>query len=90
MVRSLGDMMLANGSAAFGIFDAAQWGGLVTGVGSTCSLPLLGVAMAAVGLKTSLGALKGVGVRPFVLGLGGAAIVGSTGLVAIKMVQIWA
>ena len=42
---------------------------------------LLGTAMAAVGLNTSFAVFKGVGLKPFVVGLAGALVVGSVGMV---------
>jgi uncharacterized membrane protein YadS len=40
---------------------------------------LLGTAMAAVGLGTSFSVFKGVGLKPFVVGLIGALVVGFVG-----------
>ena len=40
---------------------------------------LLGTAMAAVGLNTSFAVFKGVGLKPFVVGLAGALVVGAVG-----------
>jgi uncharacterized membrane protein YadS len=37
--------------------------------------------MAAVGLNTSFAVFKGVGARPFAVGLAGALVVGAVGLV---------
>ena len=41
---------------------------------------LLGTAMAAVGLNTSFKVFKGVGLKPFVVGLAGAVVVGTVGM----------
>ena len=41
---------------------------------------LLGTAMAAVGLNTSFAVFKGVGLKPFVVGLAGALVVGAVGM----------
>merc|ERR1711937_131548 len=72
--RSTGDMMVSSNGLAYGMLDASQWAELVTFIGSTASVPLLGTAMAAVGLKTSLLALQGVGPKPFILGLAGSTV----------------
>ena len=77
--------MVSSNGLAYGVLDATQWQELVTFVGSTASLPLLGTAMAAVGLKTSLSALQGVGPKPFILGLVGSTVVGLTGFVSISV-----
>jgi len=41
---------------------------------------------AAVGLNTKVSALKGVGAKPFILGLAGAGAVGLTGLTTSLLV----
>jgi uncharacterized membrane protein YadS len=41
---------------------------------------LLGTAMAAVGLNTSFSVFRGVGFKPFAVGLAGALVVGAVGL----------
>ncbi|MEZ5288011.1 MAG: putative sulfate exporter family transporter [Vicinamibacterales bacterium] len=80
VVRSLGDAMLGRTGAAFWAFDAAGWNSLTTAIGDYwASRILLGTAMAAVGLNTSFAVFRGVGLRPFVVGLAGAAVVGGVG-----------
>jgi uncharacterized integral membrane protein (TIGR00698 family) len=79
--RSIGDAMIAGGGTAFGIFGASQWSAFIGFIGDTvASQVLLGTAMAAVGLSTSFGVFKGVGLRPFAVGLVGALVVGGVGL----------
>ncbi|MBI3961425.1 MAG: putative sulfate exporter family transporter [Deinococcus sp.] len=79
--RSLGDAMLARG-AAFGLWDSAAWKALTTKIGEVWgSRYLLGTAMAGVGLGTSFSVFKGVGLKPFAVGLVGALLVGAVGLV---------
>lgn len=81
LVRSLGDLTL-QGGAAFGIFDSLSWKALTTQIGDLWgSKYLLGTAMAAVGLSTSFSVFKGVGFRPFIVGLIGALLVGIVGMV---------
>ena len=46
---------------------------------------MLGTAMAAVGLSTNLSALKGVGYRPFLLGLIAAGTVGGTAFTSVSV-----
>ena len=41
---------------------------------------LLGTAMAAVGLNTSFSVFRGMGLKPFAVGLAGAAVVGLVGM----------
>lgn len=86
VVRSTGDAMLASGSDAFWVLDAAAWKTSTSRLGGTVgSRVLLGTAMAAVGLSTSAAVFRGVGVRPFVVGLAASLVVGLTGLTAATL-----
>ena len=81
VVRSVGDAMLGSTGAAYGVWDAAQWKQLTDWIGDFwASRMLLGTAMAAVGLNTSFKVFKGVGLKPFVVGLAGAVVVGTVGM----------
>jgi len=80
IVRSWGDWTLQNG-LAFGLFDSSSWKALTTQIGDFWgSRYLLGTAMAAVGLSTNFAVFKGVGLKPFAVGLAGALLVGVVGL----------
>jgi uncharacterized integral membrane protein (TIGR00698 family) len=82
VVRSIGDAMLARGVMALGIWDAPSWSATTAWLGDTLGARwLLGTAMAAVGLNTSVKVFRGVGVRPFVVGMAGALVVGAAGFV---------
>ena len=78
IVRSIGDAQVANG-LAFGIWDADAWKEFTKAVGETWGSRALGTAMAAVGLATSFRVFKGVGLKPFLVGLIGALLVGFIG-----------
>jgi len=81
VVRSIGDATLGSRGAAFGIWDAAAWASLTKQLGDYwASQVLLGTAMAAVGLNTNFAVFKGVGLKPFAVGLAGALAVGSVGM----------
>jgi uncharacterized membrane protein YadS len=81
VVRSLGDWTLGGSGLAFGLLDASAWTSLTTSVGDFwASRILLGTAMAAVGLNTSFAVFKGVGLKPFAVGLAGALVVGAVGM----------
>lgn len=81
VVRTIGDAMLQSGGTAYGMWDRAGWTAVTNHVGDFWgSRVLLGTAMAAVGLNTSFAVFKGVGLKPFVVGLAGALVVGSVGL----------
>jgi uncharacterized integral membrane protein (TIGR00698 family) len=82
IVRSVGDATLASSGSAYGVWDAAAWGNLTNNIGDYwASRILLGTAMAAVGLNTNLSVFRGVGLKPFVVGMAGALAVGTVGLV---------
>jgi uncharacterized integral membrane protein (TIGR00698 family) len=81
VVRSLGDAMIGQSGMAFGLLTGDDWNRLIGFVGDTlASRVLLGTAMAAVGLSTSLSVFRGVGLRSFAVGLAGALAVGSVGM----------
>jgi uncharacterized integral membrane protein (TIGR00698 family) len=82
VVRSIGDATLASSGAAYGFWNAAAWSRLTNTIGDFwASRMLLGTAMAAVGLNTNLSVFRGVGFKPFVVGMAGAAAVGGVGLI---------
>lgn len=78
IIRSIGDAQLAHG-LAFGIWDEAGWKEFTKTIGETWGSRALGTAMAAVGLATSFSVFKGVGLKPFLVGLVGALLVGVIG-----------
>ncbi len=81
VVRSFGDWTLTTNGAAFGVWGAAQWGSITKQRGDYwASQILLGTAMAAVGLNTNFAVFKGVGLKPFVVGMAGALVVGAVGM----------
>jgi uncharacterized integral membrane protein (TIGR00698 family) len=81
-IRSLGDAGVNTGGTAFGVLDSPSWSGLYSLV-KQWAVRLLVVALAGVGLNTSFGVLKGLGIRPFLVGLGAAAVVGVVSFTAI-------
>jgi uncharacterized integral membrane protein (TIGR00698 family) len=81
VVRTIGDATLQANGAAFGLWDASTWNSLTNQLGDFwASRVFLGTAMAAVGLSTSFSVFKGVGAKPFAVGLVGALVVGAVGL----------
>ena len=81
VVRSVGDWTLASSGAAFGVWSAAQWASITKQLGDYwASQILLGTAMAAVGLNTNFAVFKGVGLKPFAVGMAGALVVGAVGM----------
>jgi len=81
VVRSIGDATLGSSGAALGVWDAASWGSITKQLGDFwASQVLLGTAMAAVGLNTNFAVFKGVGLKPFAVGMAGALVVGAVGM----------
>jgi len=81
-LRTIGD----RGDRAFGVLEPAAWQSIVQGA-ETISIWCLTIAMAAVGLATGLAKLKGLGWKPFSVGLAAAALVGGVSVVAIKVME---
>jgi uncharacterized membrane protein YadS len=81
VVRTIGDATLQATGLAFGLMPGSQWAAVTDRMGDFwASRIFLGTAMAAVGLNTSVSVFKGVGARPFLVGLSGALVVGAVGL----------
>lgn len=80
LVRSIGDLELARSGLAFGIWDEGAWSSLTGLIGGRSAVLALGTALAGVGLTTRLSVLKGLGLRPFAVGLSAALLVGLASL----------
>ncbi|MBI4199274.1 MAG: putative sulfate exporter family transporter [Chloroflexi bacterium] len=84
VVRSIGDAGLQGDGLAFGLWGSAAWH-----QGTRFFIQLSGhtlaAAMAGVGLGTSYSALKGLGIKPFFVGLLAALIVGAASFVAVMV-----
>jgi uncharacterized membrane protein YadS len=79
VVRSIGDAGIDGGGAAYGIWGAAAWND-VTGTIRTWAEYILATAMAGVGLGTSIAQLRGLGFKPFLVGVAAAIAVGAVGV----------
>jgi uncharacterized integral membrane protein (TIGR00698 family) len=81
VIRTVGDYGMRSSGAAFGLVDEEVWTRLTSLLSEYWgSRILLGTAMAGVGLNTSFGVFRGVGLKPFVVGFAGALAVGTVGL----------
>jgi uncharacterized membrane protein YadS len=90
-VRTLGDYTLVTGGDALGLMDKAQWKTVTSSMGDTFGSQMcMGTAMAAVGLGIKKDVFKGVGWRPFALGLSGSLVVSGTGLSMILLTSKFA
>jgi uncharacterized membrane protein YadS len=81
LVRTIGDATLGSTGAAFGVLSGDAWASLTRDLGDFwASQIFLGTAMAAVGLSTNFAVFKGVGLKPFAVGMAGALVVGAVGM----------
>ena len=78
--RTVGDI----GERAFGVLEPAQWTDLVRFIRSSAENFLL-VAMAAVGLTSMFAGIRKIGMRPFLLGLFAALLIGGVSLLTISL-----
>ena len=83
-IRSIGDAGINAGGAAFGLWDSAAWTGIHDVVKSWAE-NLMVVALAGVGLSTNFRTFKGLGIKPFLVGLGAALVVGIVSYIAISL-----
>ncbi len=86
--RSVGDAAVGAGNTAFGVWPLQAWAGL-QGLFKDLAAFLLVVALAGVGLKTRFASFKGLGLKPFLVGLGSAAAVGAVSFLAISLLGGW-
>ena len=84
VIRSVGDAGIKAGSNAFGLWDAGAWKGIYSSV-KTWAGNLLVVALAGVGLGTNFRTFRGLGIKPFLVGLGAALLVGGVSFIAISL-----
>jgi uncharacterized integral membrane protein (TIGR00698 family) len=83
-LRSIGDAGIDSGGRAFGIWESGTWSDIISGI-RTWAEYTLATAMAGVGLGTSINQLRGLGLKPFIVGIAAALSVGavSLGLVSV-------
>ena len=80
-VRTLGDL----GVEKLALIDAGAWKSFVTAA-DTVSVACLTVAMAAVGLGTSVAQLKVLGWKPLLVGLTAAILLGGVSVALVKLI----
>jgi len=84
-VRTIGDLTVTNNGLAFGLFKSSTWESFYNSWSSFGSTYLLGLAMAGVGLSTDFRMFKGLGIKPFYIGLIAAVSVGIVSLTLISL-----
>lgn len=78
-IRSIGDAGIESSGTAYGIWSAEAWDDIVHAVRAVAEY-CLAMAMAAVGLGTSVTQLKGLGFKPFLVGITAAVAVGAVSI----------
>lgn len=79
VARSVGDV----GDQAFGLIDRDHWVVLIEGANNVAAA-MLTVAMAGVGLSTSLSDARSLGLRPLVLAVTTAAVIAALAVASIR------
>ena len=91
IVRSIGDAGLRHGGLALGYWGLADWSRDMGMISDTAAY-LLAMAMAGVGLGTRLKSMRGLGIKPFYVGLFASLVVGIASALAVfllgRFVQI--
>ena len=82
IIRSIGDAGIDGGGQAFAIFSSEVWSDIIHYI-KQWSGYILATAMAGVGLGTSLATMKGLGIKPFYVGLFSATSVGVTSIILV-------
>jgi uncharacterized integral membrane protein (TIGR00698 family) len=75
IIRSIGDAGINSNGMAFGLWDQATWSATVKFIVKWAGIFLV-VALAGVGLSTNISTFKGLGFKPFLVGLSAALAVG--------------
>ncbi|MEI3609522.1 YeiH family protein [Pseudogracilibacillus sp. SO10305] len=85
LIRTIGDATLDSTGAAFGMLNTSLWEMIYTKGSNFGTTYLLGMAMAGVGLSTDFWMLKGIGWKPFYIGLTAALTVGFVSALLISL-----
>ena len=84
VIRSIGDASVNAGGNAFGLWDGGTWKDIYSFI-KTWAGHFLVMALAGVGLGTDFRTFKGLGIKPFFVGLSAALVVGVISFVAISL-----
>jgi len=80
LLRTVGDIS----ERPFGLLDPAQWKSIVAFVKQVATY-CLAIAMAAVGLGTSIKGLRAIGLKPLAVGLFSALLVGIVSFALVSL-----
>lgn len=85
ILRSAGDAGINSGGQAFALLTDEGWKAVVANIKQGSGY-ILATAMAGVGLGTSFATVRGLGIKPFYVGLFAATIVGVTSLILVLLI----
>ncbi len=83
LVRTTGDLTFINYGRAFFLFNENTWENLWNSISNFGAQTLLGTALASIGLLTNMKIFKGLGFKPFYIGMAAALIVGVTSYIFV-------
>lgn len=86
-LRTIGDFSLLANGTSFGIWTEPSWKLIVKNIKHLAEI-LLTIAMAGVGLNTSIKQLTGLGIKPFYVGCFAALSVGLASFIGIFVIRI--
>lgn len=76
LLRTIGDVTASSNGTAFGLLSIETWETFYTRLSGFGSTYMLGIAMAGVGLSTNFKMFKGLGLKPFYIGMIAAISIG--------------
>jgi uncharacterized integral membrane protein (TIGR00698 family) len=82
--RSIGDAGINTSSLAFGLLGADSWNGLIKIVKDFANI-LFVIALGGVGLSTNFSNFKGLGIKPFLVGLFAALTIGVVSFFSVTL-----
>jgi uncharacterized integral membrane protein (TIGR00698 family) len=85
VIRSIGDAGVRTSGVAFGLWDAETWTAIIKFITSWAGNFLV-IALAGVGLSTKISTFRGLGLKPFLVGLSAALAVGVVSFITIMIV----
>jgi uncharacterized integral membrane protein (TIGR00698 family) len=86
VIRSIGDAGIQGSGLAIGLWNEEQWVAITKGI-KQWSGYILATAMAGVGLGTSFKSMKGLGIKPFYVGLFAATMVGVSAIAMVFLLS---
>ncbi len=84
ILRSIGDVGIGTTNLAFGLFGADSWGDIIKLIKDFATI-LFVIALGGVGLSTDFSNFKGLGIKPFLVGLFSALSIGIVSFISVSL-----